>query len=100
MPPGLEKLRTTLLVKAKKEVDKMLKPIKSAWPSSGVSIVSDGWTNIAHHPLINFVVSSLNRPIFLKVVDALGKYKDAQLWVSRPIQIQHTIHSSTSWCLP
>jgi hypothetical protein len=65
------------LVKAKKEVDKILQPIKSAWPSTSVSIVSDGWTNAARHPLINFMVSSLNGAVFLKAVDALGKYKDA-----------------------
>ena len=76
MPPGLEKLGTTLLVKARKEVDKILEPIKS-WPSYGVSIVSDGWTDPTHHPLINFMVSSQNGPVFLKAVDALGKYKDA-----------------------
>ena len=29
-------------------------------------------------PLINFMVSSLNGLFFLKLVDALGKYKDAQ----------------------
>ena len=32
--PGSEKLRTILLVKAKKEVDKILEPIRSTWPSS------------------------------------------------------------------
>jgi hypothetical protein len=64
-------------VKAKK-VDKILQPIKSTWPSTGVSIVSDGWTDATHHPLINFMVSSLNGAVFLKAVDALGKYKDAQ----------------------
>ena len=78
MPPSSERLRTTLLVKAKRQVDKILEPIKAAWPSCGVSIVSNGWTNATHHPLINFMVSSLNGPVFLKVVDALGKYKDAQ----------------------
>jgi hypothetical protein len=31
VPPGSEKLRTTLLTKAKKEVEKMLEPIKSTW---------------------------------------------------------------------
>ena len=31
----------------------------------------------ARHPLINFMVSSQNGPVFLKAVDALGKYKDA-----------------------
>ena len=81
VPPGSEKLRTTLLVKEKKEVDKILVPIKSTWVSSGVSIVSDGWTDAARHPLINFMVSSQNGPLFLKAVDALGKYKDAQFMV-------------------
>ena len=56
----------------------MLELIKSTWLTSGVSIVSDGWTDPARHPLINFMVSSLNGPVFLKSVDALGQYKDAQ----------------------
>ena len=78
VPPSLEKLRTTLLVKAKKEVDKILETIRSKWPSTDVSIVSDGWMNATRHPLINFMVSSQNGLDFLKAVDALGKYKDAQ----------------------
>jgi hypothetical protein len=78
VPPNLKKLRTTLLVKEKKEVHKILQPIKSSWPSTGVSIVFDAWTDATHHSLINFMVSSLNGAIFLKTMDALGKYKDAQ----------------------
>jgi hypothetical protein len=78
VPPISERIRTRLLVNAKKEVDKILESIKSSWPSSGVNIVSNGWTNATRYPLINSMVSSLNGPIFLKVVDALGKYKDAQ----------------------
>ena len=77
VPPSSEKLRTTLLVKARKEVDKILQPIKSSWISSGVSVVSDGWTDTTRHPLINFMVYSQNGPEFLKAVDALGQYKDA-----------------------
>eukprot|EP00253_Pinus_taeda_P022236 PITA_22236 len=77
-PPGSEKLRTTLLTKAKKEVQKMLEPIVASWPTSGVSIVSNGWTDLARHPIINFMVSSLSGPVFMKVVDTLGEYKDAQ----------------------
>ena len=34
-------------------------------------------TDRAHHPLINFMVSSQNGPVFSKAVDALGTYKDA-----------------------
>lgn len=56
----------------------MFEPIKSAWPTSGVTVVSDGWTDPACHPIINFIVSSLNGPVFLKSMDALRKYKDAQ----------------------
>ena len=78
MPPSSEKLRTTLLVKAKKEVDKILLPVKKSWISSSVSIVSDGWTNTTRYPLINFMVSSHNGSVLLKAVDSLEKYKDAQ----------------------
>eukprot|EP00253_Pinus_taeda_P032931 PITA_32931 len=78
VPPRSEKLRTTLLTKEKKEVQKMLEPIVASWPTFGVSIVSDGWTDPARHPIINFMVSSLNGPIFMKAVDTLGEYKDAQ----------------------
>jgi len=77
VPLGSENLRTTLLSMAKKEVEKILKPIESTWVSSSVSIVFNGWTNAARHTLINFMVSSQNGPIFLKAVDALGQYKDA-----------------------
>jgi hypothetical protein len=65
------------LVQAK-EVDKILKPIKSSWLLSVVNIVFDGWTNIARHPLINFIVSCLNKSFFLKAMDVIGKYKGAQ----------------------
>ena len=76
--PGSENLRTTLLTKAKKEVQKMLEPIVASWSTSGVSIVSDGWTDPARHPIINFMVSSLNGLVLLKTMDTLGGYKDAQ----------------------
>ena len=39
VPPGSDKLRTTLLVKARNEVEKILEPIRATWTSSGVSIV-------------------------------------------------------------
>jgi hypothetical protein len=75
--PSLENLRTTLLVKEKKEVVKLLTLTKSKWPSFGVSIVYDGWTDTTRQPLINSMVLLKNGPIFLKAVNALGKYQDA-----------------------
>ena len=59
------------------EVDKILEPIRTTWPSCGVSIVYDGWMDPTCHPLINVMVSSQNGPVFLKTMDALRKYKDA-----------------------
>jgi hypothetical protein len=38
VPPSSERLRTTLLVKEKRQVEKMLEPIKATLPSFGVSI--------------------------------------------------------------
>jgi hypothetical protein len=64
VPPSSEKLKTTLLVKEKEEVDKILEHIKSLWPLFGVSIVSNGWVDATHHPLISFMVSSQNGPVF------------------------------------
>lgn len=66
-----EKLRTTLLTKEKKEVGTILEPIKSTWPTFGVSIAFYGWKDPTCHPLINFMMSSLNGPFFLKSMDTL-----------------------------
>ena len=81
MSLGSQKLRTTLLVKAKKEVDKILEPIRLEWPSVDVSIVSNGWMDATRHPLINFTASSPNGPVFLKVVYALGNTRMLNIWV-------------------
>lgn len=56
----------------------MLDPIKSPWPSSWVSIFFYQWIDATCHPFIKFMMSSLNGLVFLKSMDALRKYKDAQ----------------------
>jgi hypothetical protein len=86
VPPSLEKLRTTLLVKVKKEVVKLITPIKSTCPSSGIIIVYNGWTYLAYHPLINFMLSSKNGLVFSKVKDALGKYRMQHIWFRCPLK--------------
>jgi hypothetical protein len=42
LPPGYNKLRTTLLQKERKNVEMLLNPIKGTWAEKGVTIVSDG----------------------------------------------------------
>ncbi|KAF3774169.1 hypothetical protein EJ110_NYTH53753 [Nymphaea thermarum] len=76
IPPSSEKLRTIILAEEKANIEKLLEKEKFSWIQYGVSIVSDGWTDIQRRPLINFIAYSFDGPIFLKSVDASGEYKD------------------------
>ncbi|XP_050205791.1 uncharacterized protein LOC126655601 isoform X1 [Mercurialis annua] len=76
VPPGYNKLRTTLLLQEKTHVERLLEPIKSTWGEKGVSIVSDGWSDPQRRPLINVMVVSDSGPMFIKVVDCSGEVKD------------------------
>ncbi|CAH1453656.1 unnamed protein product [Lactuca virosa] len=42
----------------------------------GVTIVSDGWSDPTRKPLINFMATSGNGPLFLKAVNCFGEVKD------------------------
>ncbi|KAG2279755.1 hypothetical protein Bca52824_050975 [Brassica carinata] len=76
VPPGYNKLRTTLLQKERDNVERLLVPFKSTWKERGVTIVSDGWSYPTRKPLINFIATSGSGPIFLKAVNCFGEVKD------------------------
>ncbi|XP_010444948.1 PREDICTED: uncharacterized protein LOC104727550 [Camelina sativa] len=76
VPPGYNKLRTTLLQKERNHVESLLVPLKSTWNEKGVSIVSDGWSDPTRKPLINFISVSGNAPLFMKAVDCAREVKD------------------------
>ncbi|XP_052204042.1 uncharacterized protein LOC127809319 [Diospyros lotus] len=78
VPSGYNKLRTTLLQQEKTNVEKLLEPIKSTWLGKGVSIVTDGWSDPQRRPLINFLVVSENRPMFIKSMNCSSEVKDKQ----------------------
>jgi len=46
LPPSYNALRTTLLMQERAHIERMLQPIKSLWPLNGLTLVSDGWTNV------------------------------------------------------
>lgn len=46
------------------------------WSQKGVSIVSDGWSEVQKRPLINFMVVSDGQAMFLKAIDCLGITQD------------------------
>ncbi|XP_022040534.1 uncharacterized protein LOC110943081 [Helianthus annuus] len=76
VPPNYNRLRTTMLQKEKENVHKLLEPIRLSWKEKGVSIVSDGWTDPTRKPLINFMATSSNGPLFQKAVNCFGGFKD------------------------
>jgi len=53
MSPGYDKARTLGLDKEKAKVQNALGQFTNEWNNHGVSIVSDGWTNVKGEPLIN-----------------------------------------------
>ena len=75
--PNYEKIRTVLLKKEKELVEDVLAPIRSSWHRSGANIVSDGWTDTRHRPLINITATSLKGGMFIKAEDCSGELKDA-----------------------
>ncbi|KAL9683714.1 hypothetical protein QQ045_015542 [Rhodiola kirilowii] len=75
LPPGYNRIRTTLLENEKKHLDLSLASIKSTWRAKGVTIVSDGWSDPSRRPLINFIVCSESGPMFIKAVDCSGEVK-------------------------
>lgn len=75
VPPGYNSLRTTLLAQEKRHIQRSLEPIKSTWPSKGVTIASDGWSDPERRPILNFMAVSEGGPMFLKAIDTQGEEK-------------------------
>jgi hypothetical protein len=74
--PNYEKLKTMLLQKERSLIHDILKLVRSSWTSTGVSIISDGWTDTKQRPLINVIASSPTRAMFLRAEDCSGEVKD------------------------
>jgi hypothetical protein len=66
VPPGSEALRTTLLKKTKDRVTKRLANVKQSWKYTGCTILSDGWSDLCHRPLINVLVYCSQGVFFLR----------------------------------
>eukprot|EP01018_Ginkgo_biloba_P040755 Gb_13499 [translate_table: standard] len=75
--PSFEKVRTTLLTKEKSLLEQSIEPIRASWWTTGVSIISDGWTYARNGPLINVIDVCPKGSMFLNAVDCNGELKDA-----------------------
>jgi hypothetical protein len=76
--PNYEKLITVLLQKERSLIHDILKPIRSSWTSTGVSIISDGWTDTKRRSLVNVIASSPMGAMFLREEDCSSKVKDSK----------------------
>ena len=78
VPPSSETLKTTILKRSKEIVTNNLQKIKDSWKETGCTILSDGWSDMNHRPLINVLVSCPKGVLFLKVVDASRNKKTSE----------------------
>ncbi|KAI0528848.1 hypothetical protein KFK09_001391 [Dendrobium nobile] len=77
--PSMYELRTWMLNEEVKTTSKMVDDVKKTWIETGVTIMSDGWSDIRHRSIINFLVNNPYGTVFLKSVNASSFVKDAQL---------------------
>ncbi|XP_062206144.1 uncharacterized protein LOC133908024 [Phragmites australis] len=87
VPPGYNKLRTTLLQLEKDNVERLLEPIKSTWPTKGVTIASDGWSDAQRRPLINFIAIAGSGPMFLRAINTSGDVKNKEYIAEKLIAV-------------
>ncbi|XP_026438026.1 uncharacterized protein LOC113336291 [Papaver somniferum] len=76
--PSYEKARTSLLDKEQMLVKQALNPLVSDWQAHGVSIVSDGWSNVKNTSLINIMAVSDGKAMFLSAHDVSGIEKTGE----------------------
>ncbi|KAM0041362.1 putative ribonuclease H-like superfamily [Helianthus debilis subsp. tardiflorus] len=77
-PPTMHELRTWILKEEVKTTTEMVNDIKATWKTTGVSLLSDGWSDMRNRSLINFLVNNQYGTVFLKTVDASNCVKDAE----------------------
>ena len=75
---GYEKARTVLLDKEKAKVKRALTRFTDGWADVGVSIVSDGWTNVRNQHLINILGVSSTGAVFLGAHDSSSVMASSQ----------------------
>lgn len=73
--PRYDKARIVGLDHEKAKISHSLSRMTNSWTDHGVSIVSDGWTNVEVKPLRSVFVVSINGAIFLSAYDYSDKFK-------------------------
>lgn len=69
-PPSMYDLKTWVLKEELKNTEKNVNEIRKTWAKTGVTIMSDGWSDIKNRSLINILVNNPYGTVFLKSVEA------------------------------
>ncbi|XP_074580747.1 uncharacterized protein LOC141837203 isoform X2 [Curcuma longa] len=67
--PSYEKANTILLETERHKVEREMEDFKQKWPQYGISIISNGWSDIKNLPLINMLASNQFGSMFLNAFD-------------------------------
>ena len=95
--PSYEDIRRPLLKNEVERVQEYLIEFKNSWTKIGCTIMSDGWTDARGRTILNFLVASPKRTMFLRSVDAFDQVKDAHLLfrlfddVVEEVGVQHLV---------
>ncbi|KAK1378474.1 DUF659 domain-containing protein [Heracleum sosnowskyi] len=95
---SVDRARTSLLDDCKRDVEKECAPVSDTWLTQGISIVSDGGTNIKKKPLINVIASNSRGSMFLYAEDFFGVVKTGKEIANFLLKsIDAVTMSPTSW---
>lgn len=68
--PTMHEMKTWILKEEVNTTSKNLDEIKATWKRTGVSLLSDGWSDVTNKSMINFLVNNQYGTVFLKTADA------------------------------
>jgi hypothetical protein len=72
-------IREPMLERAINRTTKLRKKQEESWKEYGCTLMSDGWTDMSHCHIINFLANSLAGTFFLGSVDASSEIANTQL---------------------
>ncbi|KAI0515964.1 hypothetical protein KFK09_008635 [Dendrobium nobile] len=75
--PSMYELRTWILKEELQNTERTIDEIKRTWIETGVTIMSDGWSDMKSRSLINILVNNPYGTVFLRSVEASDEVKNA-----------------------
>ncbi|KAL0906334.1 hypothetical protein M5K25_024821 [Dendrobium thyrsiflorum] len=76
--PSMYELRTWILKEELHNTEQSIEEIKRTWSETGVTIMSDGWSDMKSRSLINILVNNPYGTVFLRSVEASDEVKNAE----------------------